>query len=99
MHLKVLVVVSYVVFLRNSLCSWAGIFGMQFYSSGFYRTVDWFPEMVDDVYNKNMYTISCFYHGDYSFDNWEEEYDSWLYVQAQKNKKGTRLMHFEPGLF
>ena len=55
---------------------------MYFYERGFLNTEDFMPETVDDVYNKNMYSMSWFYDGCYPFDTWEDNYDHWLYDQV-----------------
>jgi len=51
-------------------------------NEGFISGKEFWPEAVEDVYNVNTYTMSCFYYGHYPFDLWEEEYDSYLYVQV-----------------
>ena len=55
---------------------------MYFYERGLLNNTDFMPETVDDVYNKNMYSLSWFYDGGYPFDTWEENYDQWLYEQV-----------------
>lgn len=52
--------------------------------AGFIGGSQFWPETADDKYNKNMYTMSCFYHGEYPFDSWEEEYDHYLYVEVSR---------------
>lgn len=39
-------------------------------------------ETEGDFYYKNMYTISWFYEGCYPFENWEENYEQWLYERV-----------------
>lgn len=55
---------------------------MYLYECGLVRTEDFIPETVEDVYNKNMYNLSWFYEGYYPFDQWEENYEQWLYDQV-----------------
>lgn len=64
---------------------------MQFYDNGFYRAVQCFPKTVDDVYNSNIYSISGFYQDDYPFDKWEEEYETWLYMQTWEKQKQDKV--------
>jgi len=67
---------------------------MHSYNRGFIGGKEFWPETVDDVYNKNTYTISSFYQGDSTFDVWKEEYDSYLYLlvcRAQEEEEHGQL--------
>lgn len=55
---------------------------MFFYERGLLWNEDFMSESVDDVYHKNMYSMSWFYEGCYPFDTWEGNYEHWLYDQV-----------------
>lgn len=55
---------------------------MYLYDHGCFANEDFLPETVEDVYNKNLYTMSWFYDGCYPFDSWEANYDNFLSQQA-----------------
>ena len=55
---------------------------MFFYEHGLLCNEDFMTESVDDVYHKNMYSMSWFYEGCYPFDTWEDNYEHWLYDQV-----------------
>jgi hypothetical protein len=55
---------------------------MYFFESWLHHTQNFLPETMEDVYNKNLYSMSWFYEGCYPFDTWEDNYDHWLYDQV-----------------
>ena len=64
---------------------------MQLVSEGLICGSQFWPNTIDEVYNKNMYGISCFYFGDYPFDKWEEDYECYLYMLACRAKTDEEL--------
>lgn len=54
---------------------------MYLYERGLMNNQDFLPETVDDVYHKNMFSMSWFYEDCYPFDTCEDDYDHWLYDQ------------------
>jgi len=52
---------------------------MYYFERGIIGGIDFLSNNVDDEYNQNMYCMSWFYGGCYPYDQWEENYDNWLY--------------------
>lgn len=55
---------------------------IQWYEQGFFLTKNFRKEIVDDVYYNNLYYMSWFYDGLMQFDEWEQQFDSWLCKQV-----------------
>lgn len=43
---------------------------------------DFVSSSCSDVYDQNMYCMSWFYDGGYPFDQWELNYEDWLYERV-----------------
>lgn len=65
---------QHLAFLHNEYMEWC--------REGYTEGSQFWPDTIDDVYNKNTYAMSSLYHGDYPFDNLEDEHDKYLYVQV-----------------
>lgn len=48
---------------------------------GNFITQAFLPETVEETYNKNLYAISHFYHGDMHCDKYEQDYEAWMQQQ------------------
>lgn len=55
---------------------------MYFFKHGLLNMLDFLLDTMEDVYNKNLYSMSWFYEGCYPFDTWEDNYNHWLYDQV-----------------
>lgn len=55
---------------------------MLYYEFGLMESKNFETNSIDDVYNQNMYCMSWFYNGCYPFDQWEANYENWLYEQV-----------------
>lgn len=55
---------------------------MYYYELGIVGGKDFLPTTMVDVYNENRYCMSWFYSDCNASDQWETDYDNWLYEQV-----------------